>query len=199
MSHRIALLRQAMASAECGLPSTSPSAAYLLRNVLNIRHFRTGAMKLQQAAQKKADVKGAQPPKPLSPEDVTKVVQSAQTKVFGTAFPGNLRTGRKRLRAALKGPASKNWYGYTFDDILPEALTEMKEEYYRDEEQLNRLGKTRITGKMKNPLKSKVEVMQFDDMIEGVRSVVLLTGVQPSPVVLTYRSSVCCDCRLAGR
>lgn len=165
----MALLRQAMASAERGLPSTSPSAAYILKNSSAARHFRTGSVKLQQEAQKKAAVQPTQPPKPLSPEDVAKVVQTAQTKVFGTAFPGNLRTGRKRLRAILRGPASKNWYGYTFDDILPEALTEMKEDYYRDEEQLNRLGKTRITGKMKNPLKSKVEVMQFDDMIEGVR------------------------------
>jgi hypothetical protein len=100
--------------------------------------------------------------------DVAALLRRAQSKVFGTDFGDHRRSGRKRLRSHLRGPSVKGYYGFNFDDVLPNAVTTMKEDFFRDEELLNRIGKTRIKGKMKEPLKDMVETMQFEDEVEDV-------------------------------
>jgi len=96
------------------------------------------------------------------PESVSAILQ-AQTTVFGVVHGNGQRSGRKRLRKSLIGPKYTMWYGYRARDILPEFLSPVKEEYFRDEEALQRLGKTRIKGKMLPQLKSVRDKLRFDE------------------------------------
>lgn len=97
-------------------------------------------------------------------------IAGARYRVFGDVTGNGKRSGRKWLRRRLRGPAARGWYGVEFKDMLPEMITPTKEHVLRFEQGLNRVGKTRITGKIKNPLKSLVETLRFEDAMEDVRA-----------------------------
>lgn len=101
--------------------------------------------------------------KTLPPAESVSSILQAQTTVFGVVHGNGLRSGRKRLRKSLVGPKYTMWYGYRARDILPEFLSPVKEEFFRDEEALQRLGKTRIKGKMLPQLKSVRDKLRFDE------------------------------------
>ena len=96
-------------------------------------------------------------------------VVEARRQVFGE-IPGNgKRSGRKWLRRCLRGPSIKSWYGVHFSDILPNFITDEKVEVFLNEQQLNRVGKSRITGKMKPYAKPLVDTMLFEETLDEVR------------------------------
>lgn len=95
-------------------------------------------------------------------------VVEARRQVFGE-IPGNgKRSGRKWLRRCLRGPSIKSWYGVHFSDILPNFITDEKVEVFLNEQQLNRVGKSRITGKMKPYAKPLVDTMLFEETLDEV-------------------------------
>ena len=95
-------------------------------------------------------------------------IEQAQYKIFGTVKGNGQRTGRKRLRQGLRGSTFKAWYGNHLNDLLPENLFPIKEDYYRMEVALQRLGKSRITGKIKQPLQSTVDQLTFEDALPDI-------------------------------
>ena len=105
-----------------------------------------------------------------APPAVLADVVEARREVFGVVAGNGRRSGRKWLRSVLRGPAIKAWYGLNFTDILPNFITAEKEEVFSNEQQLNRVGKTRITGKMKPFTKPLVDTMLFEEGLEEVRA-----------------------------
>ena len=105
-----------------------------------------------------------------APPAVLADVVEARREVFGVVAGNGRRSGRKWLRSVLRGPAIKAWYGLNFTDVLPNFITAEKEEVFSNEQQLNRVGKTRITGKMKPFTKPLVDTMLFEEGLEEVRA-----------------------------
>ena len=132
----------------------------------------------------------------LPNEAANRDILKAQTSVFGIVHGNGLRSGRKRLRKSLIGPKYTMWYGYRARDILPEFLSPVKEEFFRDEEALQRLGKTRIKGKMLPQLKSVRDKLRFDesfpeasDKVESLPFDALLTESEKKE--MSIRSAKC--------
>ena len=132
----------------------------------------------------------------IPPNEAKNDILKAQTSVFGVVHGNGLRSGRKRLRKSLIGPKYTMWYGYRARDILPEFLSPVKEEFFRDEEALQRLGKTRIKGKMLPQLKSVRDKLRFDesfpeasDKVESLPFDALLTENEKKEMSL--RSAKC--------
>eukprot|EP00929_Paragymnodinium_shiwhaense_P122931 TRINITY_DN96245_c0_g1_i1.p1 TRINITY_DN96245_c0_g1~~TRINITY_DN96245_c0_g1_i1.p1 ORF type:complete len:134 (+),score=17.76 TRINITY_DN96245_c0_g1_i1:28-402(+) len=92
-------------------------------------------------------------------------VKEAASRLFGTVQPqGNLRSGRKVLKRALKGPAVAQWYPYTLKEVnAPGYEDPIIEDFYREEQELNRVGKTRIEGKLKPIREEVIERIKFSD------------------------------------
>lgn len=149
-----------------GLPSTT-SVLELVQNS-NVssmiqRGYRTSSLSLKAAS---SEPRGT--PVVQAPAAAAQAIMDAQYKVFGMVQGNNLRSGRKRLRAQLRGPGVRAWYGLSFDELFPHWVTPIKEEYFRAEQALNRLGKSRIKGKMKPPKKSITELMAFEDAVPDI-------------------------------
>lgn len=102
------------------------------------------------------------------PDEAKAAIVEAQYKIFGVVQGNGQRSGRKWLRQLLRGPKSKNWYGYSVRDLLPEYLTPAKEEISRSEEAMQRLGKSRIKGKVKPELMATVDQLKFESKIKEV-------------------------------
>lgn len=100
---------------------------------------------------------------------ILKDIVESRRAVFGDVAGNGRRSGRKWLRGTLRGPAIKAWYGLNFMDVLPNFITAEKEDVFNAEQQLNRVGKTKITGKMKPFSKPLVDQMLFDEGLEEVR------------------------------
>lgn len=98
-------------------------------------------------------------------------VAEAQSRVWGTVTGNGERSGRKWLRRKLRGPPARAWYGVSFRELLPNFITPLKEDFFRAEQALNRVGKTRITGKIKSPPKPLADTLAFEDALEEVRGV----------------------------
>ena len=90
--------------------------------------------------------------------------------VFGDVAGNGKRSGRKWLRKTLRGPSIKSWYGVHFSDVLPNFISSEKEEVFENEQQLNRVNKSGITGKMKPYAKPFVDNMLFEQGLEDVRT-----------------------------
>ena len=111
------------------------------------------------------------------------VVESRRI-VFGDV-PGNgKRSGRKWLRRTLRGPSIKSWYGVHFTDVLPNFLSSEKEEVFLNEQQLNRVNKSGITGKMKPFAKPFVDNMLFEQGLDEVSLVCKFDPSVPFPLFL---------------
>lgn len=98
-------------------------------------------------------------------------VAVARRDIFGFVDGDNRRSGRKVLRRALIGPAVQRYRPVTFDALRVDRVglyAPAREELFRQEEVNQRLGKTRITGKMHGPPTSFVERMKLEDAAEGV-------------------------------
>ena len=98
-------------------------------------------------------------------------VADARRRIFGDE-PGNgLRSGRKVLRRTLRGPSSLSWYGVSFNEAFPtETGVFVNEDDYRLEVNLNRVGKSRMKGKMKHFKKPFLDSVRVDDALERVRA-----------------------------
>lgn len=96
-------------------------------------------------------------------------IQASRTLVFGDAVGNGRRSGRKWLRRPLRGPGIGSYYGVNFRDLLPSLITPEKEDLFRAEQALNRVGKTRITGKQKPFTKPLVDTMLFEEELDEVR------------------------------
>ena len=99
-------------------------------------------------------------------------VVDARRRIFGDE-PGNgLRSGRKWLRRRLKGPAALSWYGVSYNDVFPqETGNSVNEDDYRLEMILNRVGKSRMKGKMKHFKKPFLDSIRLEDAFEVVGAV----------------------------
>ncbi len=97
-------------------------------------------------------------------------VAAARRRIFGDE-PGNgLRSGRKWLRRRLKGPAALSWYGVPYNDVFPaETGNSVNEDDYRLELILNRVGKSRMKGKMKHFKKPFLDNIKLEDAFAEVR------------------------------
>jgi hypothetical protein len=100
--------------------------------------------------------------------EAREAIAEAQFRVWGTVRGNNLRSGRKRLRQALQGPSSKAWYGYRVQELLPEWVTPIRETYFRAEEGLQRLGKSRVAGRQLQPRKITADEIKIEDLIPDV-------------------------------
>jgi hypothetical protein len=98
-------------------------------------------------------------------------VADARRRIFGDE-PGNgLRSGRKVLRRTLRGPSALSWYGASYNDVFPtETGVFVNEDDYRLEVNLNRVGKSRMKGKMKHFKKPFLDSVRLDDALERVRA-----------------------------
>lgn len=102
--------------------------------------------------------------------DAMAAIVEARRKVFGIVPVDNVRSGRKILRAKLKGPGIQAWYPDTMEDlgIYKQGILEeeFREELFREEQLNNRLGKTRIKGKVRGPTQSFARHMRLEDVEE---------------------------------
>ena len=105
-------------------------------------------------------------PLPPSPE-CAKAIIDARSEIFGIS-PGNgLRSGRKILRRRLKGPQISTYYPTTISEL---PLTDVgveppaREALFRTEQQLNRLGKSRLKGKMRGGTARFQDKMRLQDV-----------------------------------
>ena len=105
----------------------------------------------------------------LAPATAAADIQASRTLVFGDAVGNGRRSGRKWLRRPLRGPGIGSYYGVNFRDLLPSLITPEKEDLFRAEQALNRVGKTRITGKQKPFTKPLVDTMLFEEELDEVR------------------------------
>jgi hypothetical protein len=94
-------------------------------------------------------------------------IEAARREIFGIV-PGNgLRSGRKILRSNLKGPMISGYYPPTMTDMPLEAIgiqNEAREALFLKEEMLNRVGKTRIKGKMRGGTAEFQDYMRFREI-----------------------------------
>lgn len=108
---------------------------------------------------------------PPSTEGAAAAILEARRQIFGHVPGDGTRSGRKAFRQKLKGQALKDWYHLRIEDLpLHEVGIEnpAREELYRKEEELNRIGKTRIKGKVRGPTPDFVREMKLKDAEEEI-------------------------------
>lgn len=99
--------------------------------------------------------------------EVKTAIEAARREIFGIVTGNGLRSGRKILRSHLKGPQIAGYYPPSIRDMPLEAIgieAPKREELYRKEEQMNRLGKTRIKGKMRGGTAEFQDKMRFREI-----------------------------------
>ena len=111
------------------------------------------------------------PPKYLAPlppsSEAAAAIVAARRDIFGYVQGNGLRSGRKILRKALQGPNIASYYPTPISDLPLEQLgiePPAREELFRDEQQRNRLGKTRIKGKMRGGTAQFQDKMRLQDV-----------------------------------
>lgn len=108
---------------------------------------------------------------PPPAEGAAAAILEARRQIFGHVPGDGTRSGRKALRQQLKGQVIKDWYHLRITDLpLHEIGLEnpVREELYRKEEELNRIGKTRIKGKVRGPGEEFVREMKLQDATEEI-------------------------------
>lgn len=108
---------------------------------------------------------------PPPAEGAAAAILEARRQIFGHVPGDGTRSGRKAFRQKLKGQVIKDWYHLRITDLpLHEIGLEnpVREELYRKEEELNRIGKTRIKGKVRGPGEEFVREMKLADATEEI-------------------------------
>lgn len=99
-------------------------------------------------------------------------IEAARERVFGSApVGGNARSGRKEFRAVLGGRAAKDYYEPRLAELGLERVgveKPVREALFRAEAELNRIGKSRIKGKMRGTSPEFARWMKLADAEEAL-------------------------------
>lgn len=109
----------------------------------------------------------------MQPPSDAAVAAIAETRreIFGVVQGNGERSGRKVLRERLKGPHVASWYPLGVHELGLQKLgvdDPVREQLYRKEQQDNRVGKTRMKGKLRPPTVAFVEQMKLIDAEDGI-------------------------------
>jgi len=106
---------------------------------------------------------------PPAAEGAAEALLEARRSIFGMVQGDNQRSGRKVMRAKLAGATVKGWYEPKLTDFGLERVgveNPVREELFRAEEEKNRIGKTRIKGKMRGTTPEFLRVMALGEAEE---------------------------------
>jgi len=98
-------------------------------------------------------------------------VLASRRAVFGAVAGDGLRSGRKALRALSAGATLKGYYEPRLTELGLERVgveNPVREELFRAEEERNRLGKSRVKGKMRGTSPEFARWMKLADADEAM-------------------------------
>jgi hypothetical protein len=146
--------------------STLIKHTYFIRN-MHVSSILLTKRSVSQSPGMIPDTRLFPPPSP----GATEAILEARRVIFGAVQGNNQRSGRKALRATMSGRVLKEYYEPRLNELDLERVgveNPIREELFRAEEEKNRIGKTRIKGKMRGGKPEFKTFMKLADAEEAM-------------------------------